>query len=96
MPSATMPWFKHRMSFVSETLGIGATAKGAYYSLLEAAWNSPGCRLPNNRTKLARWAQCTPKQWRTVERTVLGLFERDDEGFLLNPQLMVDFRWPGK
>lgn len=74
-------------TFISDTIDLDATESGAYLMLLMCAWRSPGCRLPDDDVRLARFARCDGRTWRRIRETVMAFWEREGDGFWVNPKL---------
>jgi uncharacterized protein YdaU (DUF1376 family) len=58
-------------AFIADTGHLSAAETGAYLLLLMMAWRSPGCRLPDDDTKLARWARIDPRVWVRMKPTIM-------------------------
>ncbi len=58
-------------SYLADTMHLDCLESGAYLHLLIAAWRSPDCSLPDDDKRLARFAKCTPRQWKKVKPTVM-------------------------
>lgn len=68
-------------AYLADTLHLDATESGAYLHLLMAAWRSPSCSIPDDDTRLARMARCTPAIWRRIKPTVLAFWSKNGENF---------------
>jgi uncharacterized protein YdaU (DUF1376 family) len=60
--------------FLADTMHLNAQETGAYLLLLMIAWQSPGCRLPNDDKKLAHWARVDSKTWGAIKGDVLSFW----------------------
>lgn len=60
-------------AFIADTGHLNAQQTGAYLMLLMVAWRSPGCTLPDDDAKLARWARVDPRTWAKI-RPVIAEF----------------------
>jgi uncharacterized protein YdaU (DUF1376 family) len=71
-------WVK---DWIAKTQHLTAAERGAYMSLLCIAWLLPGCRLPNDNTKLFRWSGVGRPHWPRVKQAVLeGFWDLSDDG----------------
>src|SRR5713226_6429613 len=67
------PWFKlHVAEFWGDAVGMTASQRGAYISLLCYYWEHEG--LPDNDEKLARIAGMQMKEWRRNRPSMVSLF----------------------
>lgn len=65
--------------YLADTGHLTATEHGAYLMLLMCMWRSGGA-LPNDDSRLARFAKLTPAQWRRVRPVLIEFFDvADDE-----------------
>ena len=67
-------------AFIADTGHLSAQETGAYLMLLMVAWRSPGCKLPDDDKKLARWARVDARNWAKVKDAVLEFWTLE-EGF---------------
>lgn len=65
-------------AFIADTGHLSAQETGAYLMLLMVAWRSPGCRLPDDDAKLARWARVSAKNWPRVKASVMEFWTLAD------------------
>lgn len=65
-------------AFIADTMHLSAAETGAYLMLLMVAWRSPGCRLPDDDQKLARWARVDPRAWSRIRRSVMEFWTLAD------------------
>lgn len=73
-------------AYLADTTHLSATEHGAYLLLLITMWRSPGCRLPNNATLLAKYSKLTAGQWSRIGPTLMQFFEIDG-GFITQGRL---------
>jgi uncharacterized protein YdaU (DUF1376 family) len=76
-------------AFIADTGHLSAAETGAYLLLLMMAWRSPGCRLPDDDAKLARWARVDPRAWRRMKPTVMDFWVLA-EGFWTQKRLLSE------
>ena len=79
-------------AFLADTVHLDAIETGAYICLLIAAWRSPGCRLPDDDKRLARYARCGLKTWRRIRPTVIE-FWTVEHGYLTQKRLMKEMAY---
>jgi uncharacterized protein YdaU (DUF1376 family) len=65
-------------AFIADTTHLNATETGAYIMLLMMAWRTPSCRLPDDDTKLARWARVDPRTWSRIKVRVMEFWQLSD------------------
>jgi uncharacterized protein YdaU (DUF1376 family) len=65
-------------AFIADTGHLSAQETGAYAMLLMIAWRSPGCRLPDNDDKLARWARVDRRTWLRIKPAVMEFWTLSD------------------
>lgn len=63
--------------YLADTTHLTCTEHGAYILLLMAMWRAGGS-LPDDPSKLARFARCTTGQWARMSATILDFFEQED------------------
>lgn len=63
--------------YLADTTHLTCTEHGAYILLLMAMWRAGGS-LPDDPSKLARFARCTTGQWARMSPTILEFFEQED------------------
>lgn len=63
--------------YLADTTHLTCTEHGAYILLLMAMWRGGGS-LPDDPSKLARFARCTTGQWARMSATILDFFEQED------------------
>lgn len=63
--------------YLADTTHLTCTEHGAYILLLMAMWRAGGS-LPDDPSKLARFARCTTGQWARICPTILDFFEQED------------------
>lgn len=73
-------------AFIADTTHLNAAETGAYMMLLMCAWRRPNCDLPMDDKTLAKFARCTPAQWKRIKNTVLSFWDVDD-GFFKQKKL---------
>ena len=72
-PSARLAWFPvYPGDMLSETRGWPLTARGAYYELLAAQWDTGV--LPRDPRRLRQLVSATPREWRSVWPLVQSKF----------------------
>lgn len=76
-------------AFIADTGHLNATETGAYLMLLMMAWRSPGCRLPDDDQKLARWARVDPRAWARIKRSVMEFWTLVD-GYWTQKRLVLE------
>jgi uncharacterized protein YdaU (DUF1376 family) len=69
--------------YFAQTMTLTRDQHGAMFLLMLAAWNTPGCTLPNDEKLLARITQCSPAQWRRIKPAIIALWEETDDGLHL-------------
>lgn len=74
-------------AFIADTGHLSAQETGAYLLLLMMAWRSPGCRLPDDDAKLARWARVDRRLWHKIKPIVMEFWSLDDDGFWTQKRL---------
>lgn len=79
-------------AFIADTGHLTAHQTGAYMLLLMMAWRSPGCRLPDDDVKLARWARCDARVWRQTKPVVMEFWTLDAEGYWTQKRLASEYR----
>ena len=62
-------------AFLADTGHLTAQETGAYLLLIMMAWRLPGCRLPDDDAKLARWARVDARTWRHLKPVVMSFLE---------------------
>jgi uncharacterized protein YdaU (DUF1376 family) len=65
-------------AFLADTGHLTAHQTGVYLLLLMVAWRSPGCGLPDDDVKLARWARCDARTWKQTKPVVMEFWTLDD------------------
>lgn len=68
-------------AFIADTGHLSAAETGAYLMLLMMAWRLPGCRLPDDDTKLARWARVDPRAWARMKPVVMEFWTLSEGGW---------------
>lgn len=76
-------------TFLADTGHLNATETGAYLTLLMVAWRSPGCRLPDDDQKLARWARVDPRTWGRIKPRIMDFWTLAD-GFWTQGRLALE------
>ncbi len=69
-------------AYLADTMHLNCTESGAYLHLLISAWRTPDCSLPNDDKKLALFAKCTPRQWKTIRPVLEEFFTISDNIWL--------------
>jgi uncharacterized protein YdaU (DUF1376 family) len=77
-------------AYLADTIHLDALESGAYLHLLMAAWRLPDCSLPDDDKLLARWAKCQPRQWARIRETVMGFWQKDDDGKWTQKRLLSE------
>lgn len=77
-------------AFLADTGHLTAHQTGAYMLLLMMAWRTPGCRLPDDDVKLARWARCDARVWRQTKPAVMEFWVLAD-GFWTQKRLTSEY-----
>lgn len=72
----TLPLFTD--AFIADTGHLSATETGAYLMLLMVAWRTSDCRLPDDDSRLAKWARVDLRTWRRIKATVMGFWTLAD------------------
>lgn len=67
-------------AYLGDTTHLTTIEHGAYFLLLVTAWRTRECRLPDDDRLLARYARCSPAQWRRL-RPILAPFFKIENGF---------------
>ena len=86
-------------AFISDTTHLTAEETGAYTMLLYIAWQSPGCGLPNNDKKLAKWARVSPETWAAIKPNVMEFWTLTDRvkgGFWVQNRQLREFAYVEK
>jgi len=73
-------------AFLADTGHLSAQETGAYLLLLMMAWRLPECRLPDDDTKLSRWARLDRRTWPRVKPVVMEFWTLQD-GFWTQKRL---------
>lgn len=85
------PYFKFYIDdFLSsdDVRAMSVAEIGAYVLLLCTAWGQePPATLPDDDTRLARWAQMTPEEWAKSRPAVLAPWRPAGNGRLVSPRL---------
>jgi uncharacterized protein YdaU (DUF1376 family) len=68
-------------AFIADTGHLSAQETGAYMMLLMMAWRLPGCVLPDDDIKLARWARVEPRTWARLKPTIMEFWTRVETGW---------------
>jgi uncharacterized protein YdaU (DUF1376 family) len=76
-------------AFIADTMHLNATETGAYLMLLMVAWRSPDCRLPDDDSKLCRWARVDPRQWHRVRPKIMEYWNLSD-GYWTQKRLLLE------
>jgi uncharacterized protein YdaU (DUF1376 family) len=76
-------------AFIADTMHLNATETGAYLMLLMVAWRSPDCRLPDDDSKLCRWARVDPRLWHRIRPKVMEYWNLSD-GFWTQKRLLLE------
>lgn len=76
-------------AFLADTVHLDNRESGAYLLLLVASWRIGGA-LPNNDTKLARYAKCSPREWQRVRAAIMPFWTVDENGGLFQKRLEVE------
>ena len=89
------PWMKfYPTDFLGDSTVCTMTteAVGAYFLLLCHAWQQePRGTLPNDDSRLARWARLSPDEWLAVREQVLGAFRASDDGqTIVQPRMAAE------
>tara|TARA_R100001377_G_scaffold11307_1_gene5653 strand:+ start:2628 stop:3467 length:840 start_codon:yes stop_codon:yes gene_type:complete len=66
-------------SFIADTTHLNAAETGAYIMLLVCMWRSGGY-VHNDDKKLARFARCSPAQWKRIKPTIMEFLIEDENG----------------
>jgi uncharacterized protein YdaU (DUF1376 family) len=61
-------------SYMADTRHLSLEEHGAYFQLLLIAWQTPGCRLPDDDVRLARMLSVTPGKWARLKGTVMAFW----------------------
>lgn len=61
-------------AYLGDTTHLTTIEHGAYLLLLMTAWRSPDCRLPDDDRLLARYARCSPGQWKRLRPIIEPFF----------------------
>lgn len=61
-------------AYLADTRHLSAQEHGAYLLLLMMAWRMPDCRLPDDDTKLAKWASVDGRTWKRIKPTVMAFW----------------------
>lgn len=77
-------------AFLADTGHLPAQETGAYLLLLMIAWRSPECRIPDDDTKLCRWARVDARTWRRIKPNVMEFWTLD-EGFWTQKRLRKEW-----
>ncbi|WP_052757299.1 YdaU family protein [Sphingobium chungbukense] len=78
-------------AYLADTMHLTTTEHGAYLLLLMASWRSPGCCLPDDDARLARYTKLTLDKWRKM-RPTLEQFFRVRDGFWHQARLQDEFQ----
>lgn len=85
------PAYQHyAKDFLAGTADMSIAERGAYITLLDQAWDqSPVATLPDDDTKLRRFAGADPEEWKVVRTAVLAKFNKDEKfpGRIVNLRL---------
>jgi len=73
-------------AFLADTGHLNAQETGAYLLLLMMAWRSPGCRIPDDDARMARWARVDLRTWRRIKSAVMEFWALED-GFWTQKRL---------
>lgn len=65
-------------AFLGDTTHLDAEETGAYLMLLMVSWRTKDCTLPDDDTRLARWARCTRSKWTRIRPVLEEFFEISD------------------
>jgi uncharacterized protein YdaU (DUF1376 family) len=78
-------------AYLGDTTHLSTMEHGAYLLLLIVSWRSPGCRLPDNDTMLARYTRMTLDKWRKA-KPILAPFFQIRDGFWHQARLQDEFQ----
>ncbi|WP_205769517.1 DUF1376 domain-containing protein [Microvirga sp. KLBC 81] len=65
-------------AFIADTGHLNATETGAYLMLLMVAWRSSDCALPDDDSRLCRWARVDPRSWARIKPRVMEFWTLED------------------
>lgn len=77
-------------AFLADTGHLTSHQTGAYMLLLMMAWRSPGCRIPDDDVKLARWARCDARVWRQTKPVIMEFWTLSD-GYWTQKRLTSEY-----
>lgn len=80
-------------AYIADTVHLDATESGAYLHLLMSAWRLPDCSLPDDDRLLARWAKCTPGQWKRIRPVVMAFWTLGENQEWTQKRLMKERNW---
>jgi len=73
-------------AYLGDTTHLTTIEHGAYLLLLITAWRTRDCSLPDDDKMLARYARCSPGQWKRL-RPILEPFFRVEDGAWMQERL---------